>query len=148
MNSFGNKFRITIFGESHSDCIGIIIDGCPPGLPIDKSDFYEDIQRRSPKNTYESQRDELDDIEILSGIFEGCSDGTPITILARNRNLDSSTYFKGRFRPGHADFVAFHKYKGFNDYRGGGMFSGRTTIGLVVAGVIAKKLTHPVEYYT
>lgn len=143
MNNFGRIFRVTIFGESHGDCVGISIDGCPAGLPISVEDFIEDTGRRKggiQKGTTPRQED---DIPIFkSGIFNGKTTGAPITIIFENNNTRSVDYDKLRAvpRPGHADFVAHRKYGGFEDYRGGGHFSGRLTLCLVAAGVIAKKL--------
>lgn len=143
MNNFGRIFRVTIFGESHGDCVGISIDGCPAGLPISVEDFIEDTGRRKggiQKGTTPRQED---DIPIFkSGIFNGKTTGAPITIIFENNNTRSGDYDKLRAvpRPGHADFVAHRKYGGFEDYRGGGHFSGRLTLCLVAAGVIAKKL--------
>jgi chorismate synthase len=143
MNSFGKYFRITIFGESHGPSVGIVIDGCPAGLPIAVEDFIADIDRRRgglQKGT--TPRSEQDIPVILSGIFNGKSTGTPITLLFENNNTRSSDYEKQRSipRPGHADFVAGKKFGGHEDYRGGGHFSGRLTVCLVAAGVIAKKV--------
>lgn len=143
MNSFGTKFRLSIFGESHGPSVGVVIDGCPAGIPIDPADFIEDIERRKgglQKGTTPRKEDDLP--IFLSGVFNGFSTGAPITIIFENKNTRSADYEKLREtpRPGHADFVASKKYGGFEDYRGGGHFSGRLTVCLVGAGVIAKKL--------
>jgi len=143
MNSFGRVLRFSIFGESHGPAVGIIIDGCPPGIPISAEDFHEDLQRRkggSAKGT--TPRAEADEPQFLSGVFEGRSTGAPLTIQFVNSNTRSSDYEKQKAvpRPGHADFVAHEKFGGFEDYRGGGHFSGRLTVALVAAGVVAKKI--------
>lgn len=143
MNSFGRIFRISIFGESHGPSVGIIVDGCPAGLPLTEDDFSQDLERRkggTQKGT--TPRKEDDKPIFLSGIFNGKTTGAPLTAIFENKNTRSSDYEKGREipRPGHADFVANKKFGGFEDFRGGGHFSGRLTVCLVAAGVIAKKL--------
>ncbi len=143
MNSFGRIFRVNIFGESHGECAGVNIDGIPAGLPLTVEDFFEDIERRKggiQKGT--TPRQETDLPIFKSGIFNGKTTGAPLTILFENNNTRSGDYKKLRAvpRPGHADFVAHHKFGGFEDYRGGGHFSGRLTVCLVAVGVIAKKL--------
>ena len=146
-NSLGKLFTITSFGESHGQCVGVIIDGCPAGLPISKVDIQAELDRRRPAaGTLATTRAEADKAEILSGILGGRTTGAPVCLLVRNKNTDSSVYEKMRYlpRPGHADFTAFMKYGGFNDYRGGGRFSGRITAGFVMAGAIAKKLLHTI----
>lgn len=145
MNSFGRLFRISIFGESHGNGIGICVDGCPAGLPLTETDFAQDLQRRRSGAIGTTPRKERDLPEILSGVCEGKTTGAPICILFRNDNQRSGDYadLKATPRPGHADFVAHRKYFGYNDLRGGGHFSGRITLGLVAAGVIAKKIIHP-----
>jgi chorismate synthase len=143
MNSFGRIFRVTIFGESHGESVGINIDGCPAGLPITVEDFMEDIERRKGGTQKGTTPRKEDDIPIFkSGIFNNVTTGAPITILFENNNTRSSDYAKQRAvpRPGHADMVARQKFGGYEDYRGGGHFSGRLTVCLVAAGVIAKKL--------
>jgi chorismate synthase len=147
MNSFGIIFRVSIFGESHGNAIGIVIDGCPPGVPVDPGDFIYDLSRRRSGREGTTKRHESDQPEILSGICNGFTTGAPITIITRNRDRISSDYdeFKNVPRPGHADFVAGIKYSGFSDLRGSGHFSGRITWGLVVAGVIAKMIVRPAE---
>jgi chorismate synthase len=142
VNSFGRIFRVTIFGESHGECAGVCIDGCPPGLPLSIDDFTADIERRKGGSKGTTPRKEDDIPQIKSGVFEGYTTGAPITILFENANTRSSDYEKQREipRPGHADFVAHKKFSGYEDYRGSGHFSGRLTVGLVAAGVIAKKM--------
>ena len=141
-NSLGKLFIITSFGESHGRCVGIIIDGCPAGLPIAEEDIQREVDKRRPGANISTKRVEEDKAEILSGIFNGFTTGAPICLLVWNNDIDSSEYEKMRFlpRPGHADYTAFMKYGGFNDFRGGGRFSGRITAGFVTAGAIAKKL--------
>lgn len=145
MNSFGRIFRIHIFGESHGDCVGLTIDGCPAGLPLSVEDFTEDIERRKPGAKGTTPRKEDDIPQIKTGLFNGKTTGAPIIILFENNNTRSTDYEKQRAvpRPGHADFVAAAKFGGNEDYRGSGHFSGRLTVCLVAAGVIAKKLLPP-----
>jgi len=147
MNSFGNVFRVSLFGESHGNAIGVIIDGCPPGIPVSPDDFMPDLSRRQSGSRGTTNRHEPDKPEILSGIFNGITTGSPITVITRNSDRISSDYddFKNIPRPGHADFVAGVKYSGFADLRGSGHFSGRITWGYVAAGVIAKKILKPAE---
>ena len=139
-NTFGHLFRVTTFGESHGPAIGCVVDGCPPGLAIDAADFANDIERRATgRSRHTSQRRETDAVEILSGVFEGLTTGTPIGLLIRNTDARSKDYddLAEVFRPGHADFVYHAKY-GHRDHRGGGRSSARETTMRVVAGVIAK----------
>jgi len=142
VNSSGRIFRVSIFGESHGHCVGINIDGCPAGLPLSVDDFTTDIERRKPGAKGTTPRKEDDIPKIMNGVFNGKTTGAPITILFDNNNTRSTDYEKQRAvpRPGHADFVATHKFGGFEDYRGGGHFSGRLTVCLVATGVIAKKI--------
>jgi chorismate synthase len=142
MNSFGRIFRTSILGESHGDYVGVVIDGCPAGISLTSDDFTVDIERRKPGAKGTTPRKEDDIPEIFSGVFNGKTTGTPISILFKNSNTRSADYEKQRAvpRPGHADFVASKKFGGFEDYRGGGHFSGRLTVALVAAGVIAKRL--------
>jgi chorismate synthase len=143
MNTFGRLFRINIFGESHGESVGVNIDGCPAGMPLPLEDFLPDLERRKGGMQKGTTPRKEDDLPIFkSGIFNGVSTGSPITILFENKNTRSGDYEKQRAvpRPGHADFVAHTKFGGFEDYRGGGPFSARLTVGLVAAGVIAKKL--------
>jgi len=142
-NSFGKLFTITSFGESHGRCVGVIIDGCPAGLPITGEDIQKEADRRKPgAGTAATGRVEEDRVEILSGIYNGFTTGAPICLLVWNRDIDSSNYEKNRFfpRPGQADYTAFVKYGGFNDFRGSGQFSGRITATFVMAGAVARKL--------
>ena len=142
MNSFGRIFRIHIFGESHGDCVGLTIDGCPAGLPLSIDDFVADIERRKPGAKGTTPRKEDDIPQIKTGLFNGKTTGAPITILFENNNTRSADYERQRNvpRPGHADFVASKKFGGNEDYRGSGHFSGRLTVCLVAAGVVAKRL--------
>jgi len=142
MNSFGRIFRVNIFGESHGDFVGVNIDGCPPGISIAANDFIKDLERRKPGAKGTTPRKEDDIPQIISGVFNEKSTGAPITILFANSNTRSGDYEKQKAvpRPGHADFVAHEKFEGFEDYRGGGHFSGRLTVALVAAGVVAKKI--------
>jgi chorismate synthase len=143
MNSFGVIFRVTVFGESHGRSIGVVIDGCPPGISVGPEDFKPDLVRRQSGSKGTTKRQEPDLPEILSGIYKGFTNGAPLTIITTNKDKISSDYdeFINIPRPGHADFVAKAKYSGFADLRGSGHFSGRITWGLVVAGVIAKKIS-------
>lgn len=143
MNSFGKLFRVSIFGESHGPAVGIVVDGCPPGISLTAADFITDIERRkggTQKGTTPRKEDDLP--VFLSGVFNDTTTGAPIAITFANNNTRSSDYEKLKAfpRPGHADFVAHEKFKGYEDYRGGGHFSGRLTVCLVAAGVIAKKI--------
>lgn len=143
MNSFGHQFRVSIFGESHGESVGITIDGCPAGLPIAETDLLGDLERRKGgKQKGTTPRQEADYPLVKSGLFNGKTTGFPITLLFENANTRSEDYQKQRSfpRPGHADMVAHQKFGGFEDYRGGGHFSARLTTGLVAAGAIAKKL--------
>jgi len=146
MNTFGNQFRISIYGESHGSSVGIVIDGCPAGLPLNESDFEGDFSRRRSGARGTTPRRESDIPGIMSGVFNGCTTGAPLMVLFENTDTRSRDYsrLKDIPRPGHADFTAQKKFGGFQDYRGGGHFSGRLTLGLVAAGVIAKKIIHPV----
>lgn len=148
MNSFGRIFRVSIFGESHGPSVGISIDGCPAGLSLSEDDFTTDIERRKggmQKGT--TPRKEDDQPIFLTGVFNGKTTGAPLTILFENKNTRSGDYEKQRAvpRPGHADFVAHQKFGGFEDFRGGGHFSGRLTVCLVGAGVVAKKILNAVS---
>ena len=142
MNSFGVLFRVSIFGESHGPAIGVVIDGCPPGISVSEDDFLDDLARRRSGIEGTTGRHEQDRPEILSGVYNGFTTGSPVTIQTGNKDKRSSDYdeFKNIPRPGHADFTAKIKYSEFSDTRGGGHFSGRITWGLVAAGVIAKKI--------
>ena len=139
-NTFGKLFTVTSFGESHGPAIGCIVDGCPPGLPLDATDIQPFLDKRKPgQSKYTSQRREEDSVQILSGVFEGLTTGTPIALLIQNSDQRSSDYgsIKELFRPGHADFTYHHKY-GHRDYRGGGRSSARETAARVAAGAIAR----------
>ena len=143
MNSFGRLFRVNIFGESHGESVGVNIDGVPAGLSLPLADFLPDLERRKGGMQKGTTPRKEDDLPIFkSGLFNGVTTGSPITILFENNNTRSGDYEKQRAvpRPGHADFVAHEKFGGFEDYRGGGPFSARLTVGLVAAGVIAKKM--------
>jgi chorismate synthase len=142
MNSFGQAFRIQIFGESHGPSIGIVLDGVPAGLSLSESDFMEAIERRRGGQKATTPRKEADQPILLSGVFNGKTTGAPICIITHNSNTRSQDYESvlAQPRPGHADWVAQEKFKGFQDYRGGGHFSGRLTWCLVVAGVVAQKI--------
>jgi len=148
MNSFGRIFRVHIFGESHGESVGVSIDGIPAGLSLTVDDFLEDIERRKGgKQKGTTPRQESDLPIFKSGIFNDKTTGAPLTILFENNNTRSTDYAKQRAvpRPGHADFVASKKFGGFEDYRGGGHFSGRLTVCLVAIGVVAKKLLKDVS---
>ncbi len=142
-NSIGNEFVVTSFGESHGKCVGVVIDGCPAGLPLSEKDIQAELDRRIPAQPkIVSGRIEKDKVEILSGVFNGFTTGAPIAMMVANKEADSSDYeaIKDLPRPGHADYPARVRYGGFNDYRGGGRFSGRLTVALIMAGAVAKKL--------
>ena len=142
MNTFGRIFRVSIFGESHGEEIGVVMDGVEPGIDLQESDFARDIDRRRSGAKGTTPRIEADEPHILSGVFEGHTTGAPLTIVFKNMNTRSQDYSKliDVPRPGHADFTANVKYGGFQDPRGGGHFSGRLTLPLVAAGVVAKKI--------
>jgi chorismate synthase len=143
MNNFGTAFRVQIFGESHGSGVGIVVDGCPAGLPLTEEDLLVDLERRKGgKQKGTTPRQEADYPIFQSGIFNGVTTGFPIAIFFENKNTRSADYEKQRSipRPGHADWVAHQKFGGFEDFRGGGHFSARLTTGLVAAGAIAKKL--------
>ena len=140
-NSVGRLFMVTSFGESHGPALGCVVDGCPPGLSLSEADLQADVERRRPGTSqYTTQRKESDTVEILSGVFEGKTTGTPIGLLVRNEDQRSRDYdkIKDRFRPGHADYTYQQKY-GLRDYRGGGRSSARETVMRVAAGAIARK---------
>ncbi len=142
MNTFGNLFCINIFGESHGAVIGVTIDGCPPGVLLNEEDMLPDLERRKAGAAGTTPRKEEDAPNIVSGIFNGTTTGAPITVLFENKNTKSADYeaLRKTPRPGHADWVLDKKFKGYNDYRGGGHSSGRLTLALVAAGVVAKKI--------
>ncbi|MGB8489829.1 MAG: chorismate synthase [Bacteroidales bacterium] len=145
MNSFGVVFRVALFGESHGSGIGVVVDGCPAGLPLKAEDLVADLSRRQSGKKGTTARREPDQPEVISGVYNGFTTGSPIAIFTRNSDRISSDYedFRNIPRPGHADYVAGIKYRGFADPRGGGHFSGRITWGLVAAGVIAKLIVKP-----
>lgn len=145
MNSFGRVFRISVFGESHGNAIGVTIDGCPPGISVSPDDFMQDLSRRRSGSKGTTPRSETDTPEILSGVYNGFTTGAPLTLVTRNSDRRSTDYdeFRNVPRPGHADYVAGIKFSGKADMRGSGHFSGRITWGLVAAGVIAKRIIHP-----
>jgi len=148
MNTFGRIYRISIFGESHGPSVGITVDGCPAGLELAAADFEIDMERRKGGMQKGTTPRKEDDVPVfLSGIFNGKTTGAPITIVFENKNTRSADYEKQRAvpRPGHADMVAHQKFGGYEDYRGGGHFSGRLTACLVAAGIIAKKLLQSVK---
>ncbi len=147
MNSFGRIFRVHIFGESHGPAVGVTIDGCPAGISLSSEDFEKDIERRKAGAAGTTPRKEDDIPEILSGVFNNKTTGAPITIIFRNNNTRSADYeaLRDTPRPGHADFVLHQKFNGFNDYRGGGHSSGRLTVCLVAAGVVAKKVLNGIS---
>lgn len=142
-NILGKRFIVMSFGESHGRCVGAVVDGCPAGLKLDREDIQRELDLRKPGySKIATERREEDLVEILSGIFNGYTTGAPICMLIWNRDVRSDEYeiFRVKPRPSHADYYALIKYGGFNDYRGGGRFSGRITAGYVMAGAIAKKL--------
>src|SRR5690348_15526754 len=143
-NTFGHLFTLTSFGESHGPAIGCVVDGCPPGLSLSAEDIQKDLDRRKPGTSrHVTQRQESDTVEILSGVFEGKTTGTPIALLIRNEDARSKDYgtLIDTFRPGHADYTYWQKY-GIRDYRGGGRQSARETAVRVAAAAIAKKWLH------
>jgi chorismate synthase len=141
-NIIGSVFRVTTWGESHGEALGAVVDGCPPGIDLDLKDIQEALDRRRPSSVVSSTtRKEVDKVEILSGVFEGKTTGTPISLMIRNSGVDSSAYneLKDIFRPGQGDFTYLQKY-GLRDWRGGGRASGRETVARVAAGAIAEKV--------
>lgn len=146
MNTFGRLFRISIFGESHGAVVGITIDGCPAGIPLKEEDFLSDLKRRKSGSKGTTPRIESDLPIIISGVFNDKTTGAPLTIQFENNNTISKDYSNlvDQPRPGHADFTSQKKFDGFADYRGGGHFSGRLTLAIVAAGVVAKKIINPI----
>lgn len=142
MNSFGTIFRVTIWGESHGECVGVSIDGVPAGIKLSEEDFAEDLARRASGRRGTTPRREADQPQIVSGVYEGRTTGAPLTVLFENTNTRSGDYSNlvRQPRPSHADLVAQRKFDGANDPRGGGHFSGRLTLGLVAASVVAKRV--------
>ncbi len=149
MNSLGKLFRIQIFGESHGQYVGVCIDGVPSGVAVCIDDFESDIIKRKPLIKGTTKRIELDSPKIISGLYNGYTTGAPLAMIFENTDHNSEDYenIVKHFRPGHADFTAYKKFKGFNDNRGGGHFSGRLTLPIVAAGVIAKKIISPIQVY-
>ena len=147
MNSFGRLFRVSILGESHGTCVGVLIDGCPAGISLTAEDLLPDLDRRRAGAKGTTPRKESDYPIFRTGMFNDKTTGAPLLVLFDNNDTDSSAYekIKDTPRPGHADFVAMQKFGGFNDYRGGGHFSGRLTAAYVAAGAIAKKVISPVK---
>ena len=148
MNTFGNKFKVSIFGESHGPLVGVTVDGVLPGIPLREADFRDDLARRRAGAPGTTTRREADVPEIVSGVYEGRTTGAPLTLVFRNEDTRPEDYANLRQhpRPGHADFTANLKYAGFNDPRGGGHFSGRLTLGIVAAGVVAKKMLYFAQF--
>ena len=146
-NTFGKIFRVTTFGESHGRAVGVIVDGCPPGIELKNEDIQKELDRRRPgQSKITTTRREGDKVEILSGVFEGKTTGMPIAMIVYNKDIDSSSYYelRNKPRPGHADYTYFMKYK-YYDFRGGGRSSGRETLARVAAGAIAKKLLRKIN---
>lgn len=145
MNIFGHNFRLAIWGESHGQQIGISIDGIPAGVPLSAEDFETDLARRRSGARGTTPRREPDIPQIVSGLYNGMTTGAPLTIEFANRDTHSQDYANvmRHYRPSHADMVAYHKFNGFNDPRGGGHFSARLTVALTAAGVVAKKILPP-----
>ncbi len=141
-NNIGTNISMTLFGESHGAAVGVVLDGLPAGFAIDTDRIKSDMDKRKAKGRISTQRHEADAVKIVSGFFEGKTTGTPLTLVIQNTNTRSSDYTKthGRLRPGHADYTAFEKYHGFQDYRGGGHFSGRLTAPIVAAGSICRQI--------
>ena len=135
-NSFGQAITLTIFGESHGPAVGCVLDGLSPGMRVDSERIREELAKRRPSSELDTPRREQDEFEILSGVYEGCTTGTPLAIVIPNRDTKSSDYVYGPARPSHADYTAFLRYGGFEDPRGGGHFSGRVTASLVAAAGI------------
>jgi chorismate synthase len=147
MDTFGRLFRVSVLGESHGECVGVLLDGVPAGITLSQEDFSADLARRMGGRKGTTPRKEADEPLIKSGVFEGKTSGAPLLVLFQNKDADSASYerMKDTPRPGHADLTGRTKFGGFNDYRGGGHFSGRLTAALVAAGVVAKKALGPVS---
>ena len=148
MNSYGNRFRISMFGESHGELIGAVMDGVPAGIPLCAEDFVADLSRRKSGGKGTTPRIESDMPHIVSGVFDGHTTGAPLAVVFQNSNTISKDYsqFRAIPRPGHADFTADVKFHSFNDIRGGGHFSGRLTLILVAAGTVAKKIASDISF--
>lgn len=138
-NTFGQSVSMTVFGESHGEAVGVVLDGIAPGIDVDESYIKARLAKRAPSKTTDTARREKDEFKIVSGVFSGKSTGTPICIIVSNENQRSKDYEYGIARPAHADFSANQKYHGYEDYRGGGHFSGRVTAGIVAGGAILQK---------
>ncbi|MFP4142708.1 MAG: chorismate synthase [Thermoplasmata archaeon] len=138
----GKELKFSLFGESHGKVVGVLIEGCPPGIEVEKEEMKIDLERRKGLSKFSTDREEKDEPEILSGIFDGHTTGAPIAAVVKNKDVDSSFYekIKDKLRPGHSDLTAKEKFYGYNDYRGGGVFSGRLAVGTVIAGYFAKKI--------
>jgi len=142
-NSIGKRFVLTCFGESHGACVGVVVDGCPAGHRVNLAEIQGELDRRKPgQSSVTTSRNEEDKVEVLSGVFNGYTTGAPICMMIRNSDAASHTYheIKDTPRPGHADYPAAIRYGGYHDYRGGGRFSGRNTVGMVMAGALAKQV--------
>ncbi len=150
MNHIGKLFQVNIFGESHGNSVGVLLDGVPAGIPLEEADFTSDLLRRKSGGLGTTPRIEADEILLESGVFQGYTTGGAILIRFLNTNTRSKDYSKlvSHPRPSHADLVADVKYHGYQDYRGGGSFSGRLTLGIVCAGVVAKKILQKVQFHT
>lgn len=138
-NTYGTSVAMTVYGESHGSGVGVVLDGLCPGIEVDEKDIERALSRRAPSTSIDTARREKDDYKILSGVFNGRTTGTPLCIFIPNQDVDSSSYSYGIARPSHADYVAYCKYHGYEDYRGGGHFSGRVTAGIVAAGAILSR---------
>ena len=146
---FGDRLKISVFGESHGPAIGVVVDGLPSGIALDFDKIAGEMARRRPDSgPYSTKRKEMDEVEILSGLFNGRTTGTPLSAIIRNKDTISAHYnaMERLARPGHADFSGYVRYKGFNDYRGGGHFSGRLTAPLVFAGAVANRFLKNSKY--
>ena len=144
-NSIGRMFKITTFGESHGKVVGVVIDGCPPGVPLSESTINEALEKRRPNSSLASTaRQEADKGNIISGLFNGYTTGAPLTVIIENSDVNKTEYedISGYFRPGHADYTYYHKYNGFNDPAGGGRSSGRETVCRVAAGAVAREVVN------
>lgn len=139
-SSFGNNIKITLFGESHSSCVGMVVDGLKPGIAIDEEYLNNELKNRRISDEFSTERKEEDHVEFLSGFFNGFTTGGPLTFIIKNNNQKSSDYVEGVMRPSHSDLSAYLKYNGYNDYRGGGMFSGRMTAPIIVLGALIKQI--------
>ena len=139
-STFGNILKVSLFGESHNKCVGLTINNLPAGIEIPFEEIQKDLSKRRSKSEISTTRIETDEVNFLSGVLDGYTTGAPLTFVIENNNVKSADYKKGIVRPSHADLTAYEKYNGFNDYRGGGHFSGRLTAAIVVLGSICKAL--------